>query len=134
MARPYERAQVLETARYTLRQATADGNYSSFNMGAGEDVLIDLLHLLDTTPDESLIVIEEVELGLHPEAVRKLAACLLDLTWQKKLQVIVSSHSEDFIDAVPRRARKLVQRMGRDHLVVDKPTTRLAVGDLSGRT
>ena len=133
MGRDYSAAGVMESDRYSLRQASYRGTYSSFNMGAGEDLLIELLHLIDTAPNGSLIVVEEIEGGLHPEAIRNLATELQDLAWRKKLQIIVSTHSEHFIDAVPREARILLERWDDVHNVTPRPTTRLAAGQMSGR-
>lgn len=133
MGRTYMEAGVMESEKYSLRQASFRGTYSSFNMGAGEDLLIELLHLIDTAPNGSLIVVEEVEGGLHPEAARNLALELQQLAWEKKLQLIVSTHSEHFIDAVPRQARVLLERWDDVHNVTPRPTTRLAAGEMSGR-
>ena len=132
MGRHYEEAAVLEARGYQLRMAHAPAAYSSFNMGAGEDVLIELLHLLQTTPDGSLVVIEEVELGLHPEAVRCFAEELQKIALRKKLQIVTSTHSAEFLDAVPREARVLVQLQGAGHGVYYEPSTRYAMGDLRG--
>ena len=132
MRREYSSAAVMESERYSLRRANFRGAYSSFNMGAGEDLLIELLHLVDSAPNGSLIVVEEVEGGLHPEAARRLAEELQDIAWTKKLQIIVSTHSEHFIDAVPRQARLLLERWGDVHHVTPRPTTRLAAGEMSG--
>jgi hypothetical protein len=104
-------------------------------MGAGEDILLELLYYLQETPNGSLIVIEEADLGLHPEAQKKFAEELIQITWDKKLQVIVSSHSPTFIDRVPRIARTLIQRTGcESHNIVTTPTTRYAMGFLNGDT
>ena len=105
-------------------------------MGAGEDVLIEILYLIQTAPKGSLIVIEEVELGLHPRAVKELAGVLIEIANARSLQIIVSSHSPDFIDAVPRQARVLLDRMPSggeaSHHITYAPTTRLALGELMG--
>ncbi len=77
-------------------------------------------------------VVEEIELGLHPEALIRLARHLQEVILQKKLQIIVSTHSQHFIDSVPREARVLIRRAGSQHLVIPQPTTRFAVGNMSG--
>ena len=84
MGRRYEDADVLSSSRYEVRSASAAGSaYSSFNMGAGEDIVIELLHVLQETPQGSLVVIEEIELGLHPEALTKLAKHLQEVMWEE---------------------------------------------------
>ncbi len=57
MRRSYDEAGVMATDGYFLRRARAGDTYSSFNMGAGEDVLIDLLLELQRCEKGSLIVI-----------------------------------------------------------------------------
>lgn len=134
MGRPYSDAGVIPSTnhRYSIRKCSSDAMYSSFNMGAGEDAAIVLLNLFEETPDESLVVIEEIEQGLHPEAVRNLACHLQEIICHKKLQVIVSTHSEHFLDAVPRVARVLLERSGDIHRVLPSVTTRFALGSMTG--
>ncbi len=131
MNRTYDEAGVMASDRYFLRQCKAGTTYSSFNMGAGEDVLIDLLHVLQECPEGSLIIIEEVELGLHPEAQTKFARYLQEIMLKKKLQVIVSTHSQYFLDSVPREARIFVRRERDRHTVIQGPSTKFAMGGMS---
>lgn len=132
LGRQYDGATELIAAKYSLRSVRAGNQYSSFNMGLGEDNLITLLLILQNCPAEALIIIEEIELGLHPEALRKLAQHLLEITYEKKLQVIVSTHSQFFLDYIPRQARLLIQKEGDSHLVTPSVTTRYAMGQMSG--
>ncbi|MDZ7264883.1 MAG: AAA family ATPase [candidate division KSB1 bacterium] len=46
---------------------------------------------------DSLLLLEEPELSLHPEIVKKLAALIHRLQKQKKRQVILSTHSTDLL-------------------------------------
>ncbi len=89
--------------------------------------------MLQKSPKGSLIVIEEIEIGLHPEALIRLAKHLTEICWEKKFQIIVSTHSSYFIDSLPREARLLIQKAGTEHIITKHPTTRLAVGLMSGR-
>lgn len=133
MSRPYDEAIVLASSKYSVRQCSSSARYSSFNMGTGEDVLLTLFHVLQNTPQGSLLVIEEIETGLHPEAVARLARHLQEIILEKTLQVVTSTHSQHFLDAVPRVARVLLERSGNEHHVVSAPTTRLALGVMLGQ-
>lgn len=133
MGRPYLRAESVDSGSHTVRVCEAGAQYSSFNMGAGEDVLIELFGALQDCPPGSLIVVEEIELGLHPAALRTLAEHLMSVAKDKHLQIIVSTHSPDFLDSLPRAARILIRAADGHHDVVPGPTTRLAMGDLTGR-
>lgn len=77
LGRPYPSAEVLNGSRYTIRRSGREGGYTSFNMGTGEDALIGLLARLEAVPEGSLVVIEEIETGLHPAAQRRAAQALL---------------------------------------------------------
>lgn len=132
LGRTYTAAETLASKSYALRKCTSGQPYSGFNMGAGEDVVLEMLALVCSSPNGSLIVIEEVELGLHPEAIRRLARALISIARSKKLQIVVSTHSEIFLDELPRQARVLLSRCGADLEVTESPTTRLCVGDMSG--
>jgi len=101
-------------------------------MGAGEDILAELFFVLETCPLGSLIVVEEVEAGLHPQAVCKLAEVLQLVALKKKLQIVVSTHSAEFLDAVPRVARVLIKSVGGEHHVTHEPSTRFAMGEMTG--
>ncbi|MBF6620634.1 MAG: ATP-binding protein [Patulibacter sp.] len=132
MGRPYASAEVLSDARYAVRTATSDATYSSFNMGTGEDVLIDLINVLDSAPEGALVAIDEIELGLHPEALRQLGRHVQEIALERKLQIVVTTHSQHFLDALPRVARVMLQRVGTVHESINGPTTRFAMGAMAG--
>lgn len=132
MTRAYDGASVLTESKYAVRRVQCGTEYSSFNMGSGEDLLVDLLWLLQEAPRGALLLVEEIEVGLHPEAVHRLAAILLEIVLEKQLQVIVSTHSRYFLDAIPAEARILLQRVADVHEVTYAPTTQFAMGEMSG--
>jgi len=134
LGRRYEGAVTLSSFGHSIRACETDHAYSSFNMGAGEDLLIEVLATLQGAPMGSLVVIEEIELGLHPEAVHRLGKVLLELCKARRLQLVVSTHSEAFLAALPPRARVLVQRAGEDRVVMQSPTVQLCMSDLTGST
>lgn len=134
MGRTYISADQLTSKNYDLRTCLSTSSYSSFNMGAGEDILIDLLEVLQVIPDNSLLVIEEVELGLHPQALSRLAKHLQEVISNRDLQIIVSTHSRDFLDAVPRQARILIEGGSEEHSTRYSLTTRFAMGEISDST
>jgi hypothetical protein len=101
-------------------------------MGSGEDAVFELLSALHHVPEGSLVAVEEVELGIHPEAMRCLAEVMLNLALSRKLQIVVTTHSEAFLDALPRVARCLVRKVGDKHEVFAGPTCRFAMSDMSG--
>ena len=132
LERRYPRVETIKRDKFEIRR-TSETGYTSFNMGAGEDSLIALLAQISKLPHGSLVVLDEIETALHPAAQRKLVAALLQLSWERKLQIIGSTHSHHIIDGLPRQARKLILREQDSHRIVASPTTRLALSEISGQ-
>lgn len=84
------------------------GEVSQYHQGAGEDATLDLFRILQNIPDTSLLIIDEVEASLHPRAQRRLIRFLLWLSRQKRIQVIVSTHSPYVLQELPAEARVLL--------------------------
>lgn len=133
LERDYDEASQMVSGKYSLNLCQYKKQYSGFNMGAGEDTLISLLYLLQKAPNGSLVVIEEIELGLHPSAQKRLAEVILEIALNKKLQIICSSHSFDFIDSLPRQARILIEAHHASHKVTPNCTSRYALGHISDK-
>lgn len=75
--------------------------YSQFHFGAGEASIIQTVDRIERSPDNSLILIEEVENGLHPIAVRLFVDYLQSVAKRKRLQVVFTTHSQDAVDQLP---------------------------------
>ena len=81
---------------------------SQFHQGAGEDATLDLFKILESIPSHSLLIIDEVEASLHPRAQRRLVRFLLWFSRQKRIQVILSTHSPYILKELPPQARILL--------------------------
>lgn len=90
------------------------GEISQFHQGAGEDTMLDFFKLLQEIPTYSLLVIDEVENSLHPQAQRRLVRYLLKLARTKKLQIILSTHSPFVLEELPLQARIMLVKLS-DH-------------------
>jgi predicted ATPase len=66
-------------------------------MSDGTLKFLSLLVVLLQPHEASLICIEEPEVGLHPDAMRIVADLLVEAS--QKVQIVVTSHSEAFVDA-----------------------------------
>jgi hypothetical protein len=100
-------------------------------MGTGEDALIGLLARLHAVPEGSLVVIEELETGLHPAAQQRAAQALIRIAWDRKLQIIGSTHSHHVLDQLPRQARVLVVREAASHRIISSPSSQFALSEMS---
>lgn len=84
------------------------GELSQFHQGAGEDATLDLFRTLQGLPNNSLLLVDEVEASLHPRAQRRLVRFLLWLARQRRIQVILSTHSPYVLQELPQEARILL--------------------------
>ena len=133
MGREYSLAEVQETKRLTFQRVRSDAEFTGFNMGGGESWVMNLLHTLHGMPRGSLLVIEDIDAGLHPQAQVRLATVLVDLCLTRHMQVVCSTHSEPFLDALPRQARILLRKLGDEHEALESPSTRFAVYEMAGQ-
>lgn len=79
-------------------------NYSEFHFGAGESSIIKMILGIENVEPQSLVLIEEIENGLHPIATERLVEYLLDVADRKSIQVIFTTHSEYAIAPLPAEA------------------------------
>ncbi len=85
--------------------ATTDNTgYSQFHFGAGEASVIETIDRIENAPNNALVLIEEVENGLHPVAVRLFVQYLQNAARRKRLQVIFTTHSQDAVNELPAEA------------------------------
>ncbi len=81
-----------------------DGNeYSGFHQGAGETTITELLSL--DIPNNSIVLIDEIETSLHPRAQRRLIRDLAEVSRLRHVQFIVTTHSPYVLDELPIYAR-----------------------------
>ncbi|MCX5997613.1 MAG: AAA family ATPase [Chloroflexi bacterium] len=78
--------------------------YSEFHFGAGESSVIRMAIELETAPENSLVLIEEIENGLHPVATIRMVEYLIELAARCKIQVIFTTHSNDALRPLPDNA------------------------------
>lgn len=79
-------------------------SYSEFNFGSGEASVIRMVADIESQPNESLILIEEVENGLHPIAVNRMVEYFIDVAKRKNLQIIFTTHSDYALKSLPPEA------------------------------
>lgn len=79
-------------------------DYSQFHFGAGEASIIEMVSRIESADDHSLILIEEIENGLHPLATQKMVEYLFDVAKRKKSQIVFTTHSEYALNVLPPKA------------------------------
>lgn len=78
--------------------------YSEFHFGAGEASVLRMITAIETAPDNSLILIEEIENGLHPVATRRMVEYLISVAQRKSIQAIFTTHSDYALEPLPPEA------------------------------
>lgn len=86
--------------------------YSEAFAGSGELAAVRVVTDVLAAEDYSLILLDEPETSLHPGAQRALLRFLLEQIKTKKHQVVISTHSRDFIDGLPQTAIKVFEDSG----------------------
>lgn len=105
--------------------------YSGFNMGAGENALFEIFAIMNSCSTGALIVIDEIELGLHTEAQRKFIKKLKEICLNRSLQVICTTHSKDIFDELPNDARIYVECINGKTKITDSISSDFAFSKLS---
>lgn len=88
-----------------LQVKRAGEKYSEAHMGYGEGRSQHLIAILETLPDQSLVLIEEPETSLHPSAQYQFGKYLMDVSSTKKHQIFLTTHSEYLLEALPSKSR-----------------------------
>lgn len=84
--------------------------YSSYNAATGEESVISILRDSIESESNALILIDEVEAGLHPNIQRRLIDALYTVSWRDKKQFILSSHSPTVLSSVPSKSRIFIEK------------------------
>lgn len=83
--------------------------YSEFHMSAGERAILHLSKDISKKRN-ALILIDEVEAGLHPYSQEKLMLQLQRMALRNDLQIVVTTHSEVVLESVPMEGRIFLER------------------------
>lgn len=71
--------------------------YTERNFSFGEIVLVNMLFDIQNVPNGSLILIDELELAIHPSSQIRLIQCLRNLAQERGLTILISTHSASII-------------------------------------
>jgi predicted ATPase len=73
------------------------------DVGFGLSQILPVLVLCAAVPVESIVILEQPEIHLHPAVQSDLADVLIDAMKTRKLQIILESHSEHLLRRIQRR-------------------------------
>jgi len=118
----YSQIQSVKNKGRELLIADIDGtgqtHYSEFHMSAGERAILRISKEISGLTD-ALILIDEIEAGMHPYTQQLLMLELQRMALRNNLQIIVTTHSPVILESVPLEARVFLERI--DDNVILKP-------------
>ena len=119
LGRDYKSARIIKHSLYPGNRGVdlsvifnRGSEYSEAFAGSGEIAAVSaVVQILGAEPG-SLILLDEPETSLHPGAQRALLRFLLERIKKDKHQVIISTHSIDFLRCLPQNAIKVFEDAG----------------------
>ena len=90
-------------------EGASAARYSEFHMSAGERAILRISKDISNLHD-ALILIDEVEAGLHPYTQQQAMLEFQRIALRNNLQIIVASHSPVVLDSVPPEAQVFLDR------------------------
>lgn len=134
LGKQYDAFRFLQHSKYTLPVVKCKGvTYSGFNMGAGENALFEIFSTLYSAGPGALLVIDEIELGLHAEAQRQFIYQLKEACWQMKTQIICTTHSPEVFDCLPSDGRFYIENVGNKTRITPGVSSQFAFSKMSAR-
>ena len=110
---PFRYAEVVDLSsgkkNLLFAEQAAGVTYSELHMAAGERTILRLSQEIAQLR-EALVLIDEVEAGLHPWVQQLLMLQLQQVALRNDLQVIVTTHSQSVLDSVPSHGRIFLDR------------------------
>lgn len=107
------------------------GYYSEKNFSLGELCILKLLTKLQKAPANSLVVIDELEMALHPSAQVRLYHYLMEVALQNGHTIIFSTHSVSLIKTAERKSILFLRRADKEIVVERNPYLSAVLGGLA---
>ena len=85
-------------------------SYSSFNSASGEDVIARLIFDIVNAPRNALIIIDELEVGLHPKIQRRVVEVINHMARKDHKQFIITTHSPTLLTAFSSKSRIFIEK------------------------
>lgn len=109
-----------------------NNTHTSFNAGAGEECLSSIISTLLSCAKGSFVAIEEIEIGLHPSTMPKIIDAILNIALDRELQVLITTHSTEFLRAFPRQGLVYAERVGEKVEFLSQPNVEYSIRRIGG--
>lgn len=120
LGRSYDSAQLIRHSLYPGNRGKdlsvvfkRGSEYSEAFAGSGEIAAVCTVVDMLAAEQHSLILLDEPETSLHPGAQRALLKFLLEQIKLKKHQIVISTHSSEFLTGLPNEAIKVFEDNGK---------------------
>ncbi len=136
---PFRYSEVVDLSRgrrnllFATREGAHDTTYSELHMSAGERAIFRLSKEIAQT-EGALILIDEVEAGLHPWVQQLLMLHLQQLALRNNFQIIVTTHSPVVLDSVPPNGRIFLERDDSGQVAISPPYRDIIQNAFYGRS
>lgn len=123
----YSTIKAIKSSSKDLLFAARDNGamqYSEFHMSAGERALLRLSREISSLQN-ALVLIDEIEAGLHPYTQQQIMLELQRLALRNNLQIIVTTHSPVILECVPIEGKVFLERT--DDNVIQKSAYRTII-------
>jgi predicted ATPase len=132
LGRKYEDFWFRQFTKYRLPHVKTKGTvYSGFNMGAVENALFEIFSTIFAAPEGLLVVVDELELGLHDSAQRRFVKELKTICRDRHVQIICTTHSPTVLSCLPPEGRFFLERRAKDTTVTEGVSPDYAAGRLA---
>ena len=131
----YSEVTDLASGNKNLLFATQDKGpeYSELHMAAGERAILRLAQEI-VQKKNVLLLIDEIEAGLHPRVQELLMLNLQRIALRNSSQVIVTSHSPVVLDSVPANGRVFLERDNKGKVTANEAYRDIVQDALYGRS
>jgi len=90
--------------RLTETFGDTETQYDATLLSDGTLRVLSIAAAILSAPEHSLVVIEEIDNGVHPSRAEQLLGRISDIAKQRQLRVLISSHNPALLDALPEDA------------------------------
>jgi len=131
IGKKYDNFESHKHSKYSLPKVSCNNlRYSGFNMGAGESAVFEILTTLFTIGTGALLIIDEIELGLHEKAQYRFIEELKKVCLELKCQIICSTHSYAVLCSLPPEARIFIEASTKSTLIIPGISPDFACGKM----
>ena len=114
-------AQLMEAEHQQTVQLISEERFDEINLSSGQHILIcTITELIANIENESIILFDEPEIHLHPNAVANVMRMFYELLEQFNSYAIFSTHSPIILQEIPSRYIQILDRVD-DILIVRQP-------------